>query len=84
MLKCFFNDFVELAIQIRVSRMVVLVMPFCKPGAVQIALRYESSRVVLYIDVLCDFFEPDMLLRVEDERAYLLRGEFLLFAESQK
>ena len=59
-------------------------MLFYKRCAVQIALRYESSRVVLYIDVLCDFFEPDMLLRVEDERAYLLRGEFLLFEESQK
>jgi|GEM_PF-1600014 len=64
--------------------MVVLGMLFCKRCAVQNALRYESSRVVLYIDILCDFFEPDMLLCVEDERACLLRGEFVLFEESQK
>lgn len=55
MLKCFFYDFVELAIQIRGSRMVVLGMPFCKPGAVQIALRYESSRVALYVGISYSF-----------------------------
>lgn len=55
MMKCFFDDFLEIAIQIRVSRMVVLGMPFCKPGAVQIALRYESSRVALYVGISYSF-----------------------------